>query len=576
MHVSFRWLRVRRQALALSLASVAILSLAVWTPLAQAQQPNAAAELAAGATLIRTAQPDANGFLFMPLPGPQPGENMGQFEGRKLRFRNDILRSLRSDLPLTGPEQLAVDGYFNNFEFKVLTQTTPDDLEQLPKRRFDLFKLYILQTKNSENHKKLIDLTLAMMQQIVMNNFHPLVRYNAMLIIGELNEQEVLRVGGSPTLPEPYAAALNFIIDRVEDKNTSDPVRVAALIGLVRHLEWEPFRRPENPIPAPTRALLVGSLIKLAEMKTPPDGRSAEGQLWMRRRAVECLGLAGAITAPANIVAPVEKILKDNTEPLNLRCIAALALGQMNIPVAQRMDSLELTRTLGTLAAAAIKTEFERLEAIDKLASEHNAVYATLGQGGGAVPGGFAGPGPGGPRGEGMGGAGPGPGRFPGEGFGGAGGAGHDLGPDPKAYRLDPVRKRLRYQLYCLQVGLGYPLDKAPQPGQAGPENPKRRGAQRIATIPAEKKAAEDMLTAINKLAEAIEKNKIDLVELKTTLKNEAKALEGVIAKVAPAAAAPAADPAGPAAAPAAPGAPMPKPMEEDLLGAPATPAKKP
>jgi hypothetical protein len=473
------------------------------------------------------------------------------------------LKNLRSELPLSGPEQLAIDGYFNNFEFKVLTQSTPEDLEQLPKRRFDLFKLYILQVKNSENHKKLIDLTLAMMQQIVMNNFHPLVRYNAMLIIGELNEQEVLRVGGSPTLPEPYSAALNFIIDRVEDPNTSDPVRVAALIGLVRHLEWEPFRKPENPIPAPTRNLMVASLIKLAEMKTPPNNRTAEGQLWMRRRAVECLGLAGVVTAPANIVAPVEKILKDNTEPLNLRCIAAQAMGQMNIPAAQKMDALELARTLGSLAAAAIKTEFDRLDAIDKLAEEHNAIYATLGAGGGGVPGGFGGPGPGG---EGF--RGPAPGRFGGEGIGGGlGGPADDFAPDPKAYRLEPVRKRLRYQLYCVQVGLGYPLDTANR------TNPKRQGAERIATLPAEKKAVKEVLDAVNKLAEAIEKNKIDLIELKTTLKNEAKALEGVIAKVTPAAAPAAA--ADPAAAPAAPGAPMPKP-EEDLLGGAAAPAATP
>jgi hypothetical protein len=552
MHVS------ARQVLAFSLGSFALLALSLGSPAARGQQP--AADLAASAQLIRTAQPDANGFLYMPLPGPAAGEALGAFEARKLRARNDMLRNLRSELPLDPATQSIVDNYFNLFEFKALTQTTPEDLEQLPKRRFDLFKLYILQVKNSENHKKLVDLTLAMMQQIVMNNFHPLVRYNAMLIIGDLNEQEVLRVGGTPTLPEPYSAALNFIVERVEDPRTSDPVRVAALIGLVRHLEWEPFRKPENPIPAPTRTLLVNALVKLAEMKTPPEGRSAEGQLWMRRRAVECLGLAGAVTATPNIIAPVEKVLKDNTEPLNLRFVAADALGQMNIPAAQRMDSMELTRTLGNLAVTAVKAEFTRLESMDKTAEEHNAIYATLGQGGAGA--GLAGPGfqRGG---EGFGGGPPG-----GEGLGGLGAGAAGFAPDPKAYRLDPVRKRLRYQLYCVQTGLGFPLDKTNQ------TTTKRRGAQRIATSPADKKAAEDVLTAVNKLAEAIEKNKIDLIELKSTLQNEAKALEGVIARVTPAPAAAPADPAAPMAGGAAAKPAAAAPAEEDLLGGGA-PAKK-
>ncbi len=529
----------------------------------EAQQPDPAA----GKQLIKSAERDANNYLFLPLPKPgvvdgKP-ETPGQFAIRINKFKSEMNKHLRSELPLGQAEQLMVDNYFNGYEFRVLTQTSPEDLAQLPERRFDLFKRYILQVKQADNHQKLIDLTLNMMQQIVLEEFHPVVRYNAMLIIGELNEQEVLRVGATPLPQEPYAAALPFIIERIEDAKTTDAVRVAALVGLVRHLEWEPFRAPSKPLPAGVRTSMINSLVKLAEMKTPPGKRTAEGQLWMRRRAIECLGLAGEVTATPQIIAPVEKILKDNTEPLQLRCVAAKALGEMNIPAGQKMDAADLTRTLGTLASLAIKNEFERLETIDKKEAEHNAVYAALsGTGGvGAFPGG--GPGMGGP---GIGGHA----RGMGEGMPGmAAGGPADFEPDPKGYRLDPVRRRLRYQLYCVQTGLGYPLDKA-----TGTPSTKRNGAQRIATLPAEKKAAEEVLTAVNKLADLIEKQKLDLIQLKTDLKNEAKVLEGVLAKASPA---PAAAPVVPAA-PAKPGdPPAPKPAagDEDLLGG-AAPAKKP
>lgn len=557
VHLSSHWLRAIPVCLAGLAGTFCALSFLAVVE-AEAQQP---ADPNAGKQLIKAAERDANNFLFLPLPKPAAGENRGQFEARKLKFRNEMLKNLRSELPLGQAEQVMVDNYFNGFEFRVLTQTTPEDLEELPKRRFDLFKLYVLQVKHAENHQRLVDLIMAMMQQIVMDEFHPLVRYNAMLIIGDLNEQEVQRVGATPLPLEPYAAALPFMIERIEDPKTPDTIRVASLIGIARHLEWEPFRSPAKPIPAGTRTMLINSLVKLAEMKTPPANRTAEGQLWMRRRAVECLGLAGAVQAAPNMITPVEKILKDNTETLQLRCIAAKALGQMNMPAGQKFDSLELTRTLGTLAATAIKTEFDRLEAMDKKAAEHAAVYATLGEGAGGAPGGARGyPGGGG---EGFAQRPP---QIGGEGFGQPGAG--DFGPDPKEYRLEPVRKRLRYQMYCVQTGLGYPLDKA----GAAPENPKRRGAQRIATAPAEKKAAEEVLAAVNKLADVIEKNKIDLIQLKTDLKAEAKALEGVVAKNAPApAAAPAADPA----APAAPGQPAAAPAADDLLGG-AAPGKKP
>jgi hypothetical protein len=535
---SARGLVSARSALATTLL-LGLIAAASVVATANAQDPAAAA-------LIASADPDKNGFLVLPLPQPQPGQTLGQFESLKLQRKNEVNRLLREDLPLDPANRLIIERYFNNYEFRILTQTAPEDLELLPKRRFDLFKLYILTCKHPDTHKLMIDLTLAMMQQIVQNKFHPIVRYNAMIVIGELNEQEVLRVGATPLLPEPYSAALNFMVERVDDQNTPDPIRVAAMVGVLRHLEWEPFRAQDNPIPAGTRTTMIAALTKLAEMKTPPAGRSQEGHEWLRRRAIEALGLASVTTALPNVIDTIDKVLKDTTEPLHLRCAAALAIGRANVPAAQKIDANELTRTLGVLATTTIKSEFDRLTKMNKAEEERRAVYEGTAASGA------------GPGGEGN----IGPRRFGGEGFGPAaqpGGEGiggpADVFEDPKAYRLEPVRKRLRYQLYCVQTGLGYPLDRAGAP----PANPPvRKGSQRIAGTPAEKKAAEDVLIAVNKLAEVIEKNKTDLAMLEKDLTAGAKALDAAVAKLA----------APPAAAPAQPNAANPVPAaDEDLIG---------
>ncbi|QDU26336.1 hypothetical protein ETAA8_14140 [Anatilimnocola aggregata] len=527
------------------------LGVCLWATSAPAQEappaPNA---------LIAAAEPDANGYLVLPLPKPGPGETLGAFESRKNQVKTKVMNALRAELPL-GENLLLVDRYFNNFEFRTLTQSTPEALEALPKARFDFFKYYIFVCKNQETHQEMIKLTFAMMQQIAMNNFHPVVRYNAMIMIGDLNEQEVLRVGATPLLPEPYAAAIPFMVDRISDPKTPDPVRIAALVGLIRHLEWEPFRAPEKPIPAGTRTTMLSTLIKLAETKDPPAGRTVVGQQWLRRRAIEALGLAGAVTAQPNAIATIEKVLKDTSEPTSVRCAAALALGRMNVPANHKIDANELARILAQLATSSVVGEFDRLAKMDSIEKEHQAVYARLGTG---IGGG----------GEGYGG-GVGGGQVPGV-DGGFGGAGQFQGEDPKAYRLDAVRKRLRYHLYCVQTGLGHPLDKAGTP----PNPANRKGVQRLATVPAERKTAEEMLAGVNRLADLVEKNKIDLWQLENDMRAESKSLAGAIARAIPA----------PAAAPANPGAPgQPAPMgvaptvkpaagDEDLLGG-AAPGKK-
>lgn len=514
-------------------------------PTTRAQQPQVDPELT---RMVQDAVPDADGNLVLPLRTAPVGKEKDFERAKSTRIRQ-VQTYLKSEEALSDADQAIVKGWFYTHEFRVLTQTSPKDLEQLPTLRFELFKQWIYPIKHNTNHKMMIDLTLGVMQQIVTNNFHPAVRYTAMLIIGDLNEQEVVKVGGSANwrTPEPYSAALPFIIDRIENANSPDPVRVAALLSLLRHLEFEPHRQKESPIPAGTRTQLVNALLKVANAKTPPAKRTAEGHLWLRRRAVEGLGLASVNTAQPEVVSAIDTILKDNTEPLQLRFAAALALGRTNLPVGFKVDVNELARTLGTLAATGIKTEFDRLDKMDKVEAEHREIYLGLTDAG--VPGGA---GPGVQRGAGEGGPGVQPGAV--------------LAPevDPKSYRLEPLRKKLRYELYCVQTGLGHVFEKA-APAVEGAA-PVRKGATNIAVTPAEKTAVKDILDVVNKVATSIEKNKIDYTLLKTEMKTGAKSLETTVAKFVPAAAAPAAPMPGVAPMP---GAPMPKPAApvDDLLG---------
>ena len=137
-----------------------------------------------------------------------------------------------------------------------------------------------------------------------------------------------------------------------------------------------------------------------------------------------------------------------------------------------------------------------------------------------------------------------------------------------KQYRLEPVRRRLRAQLYAVQLGLGFPLNKAnlsrpTGPAPTAPGTTLFRGCHQFATKPAERGYIEDLLTEINKIADVIEKTDTEMHSLRSALEPLIGNVERLAAKVVvPAAVAPAEeDPAAaelPAALPARPAAKAP------------------
>ena len=66
------------------------------------------------------------------------------------------------------------------------------------------------------------------MQKLAAGNYHPAVRVNAMLMIGDLN-----RVEQPPT---PLPEALTVMIAAVQSDQLSDAVRATAMVGIKRHV----------------------------------------------------------------------------------------------------------------------------------------------------------------------------------------------------------------------------------------------------------------------------------------------------------------------------------------------------
>ncbi|HEX5106627.1 MAG TPA: hypothetical protein VFV87_22560, partial [Pirellulaceae bacterium] len=432
-----------------------------------------------------------------------PSDRLASNKVEEARFRALVQSILLSRTPLE-ENRANFDAYYTWFAFPMMTQVSTEALQLLPERRNKFLRTELEVCSDARVHAHLVSLTLDQMSRVVQDNFHPAVRYNAMLLISCLNDQEVVRNGSERRLPEPMSRALPFILDQFRKPENSDAIKVAALIGLSRHLEWDPHRLdPATAIPAGLRTEIVNELLALAQMKDPPEGRDSEGQLWFRRRAIEALGFACFAKSDPGVAAAMDKLLTDESEPVSLRLTVAAAMGRMNYQAPVKLDTLATVKQLGYLALLACDDELNRVTKLKETETERVARIRgearTSSSGGGDgmdlyasgsdaasmetpdSPGGMYSP-----MGMGAGGY-------------GAGGTGSVTLQDPKAYRFDFVRRKIRAYLYCVQLGLTGGDDFDPQrtaviPATAANDaKPPSRGMYAFAKPGEEKKYASEV-----------------------------------------------------------------------------------
>jgi hypothetical protein len=413
-------------------------------------------------------------------------------ERKELGSRTSRVRGVLSGaVPFAGNEA-AFEEYYVKYLFPSWTLTDDEHLGALAKDR-DRFLTIDLGKSTGAVHDKLVELTNTKMSQIAQDpDLHPGVRYNAVLVLGALNAKEADRV--ARTNPEPLPKAFPVLAGLFQNAEESDAVRVAALLGILRHLEWDDYRVTTSKLAADEKAAIVQQLIALAQTTEPPAGRSLEGHTWMRRRALEGL-MYFSLAGPSQEIAGVlEKLIADEAEPIALRCTAADIMGRLNYK-APVLPAAEINgKELGLLALAACDAELTRLENEEKLASLRTKMPSQYGSGvaagmpgmmGGMMSGQAGVPPPGmmGASGSApptmdssmmqgmMGGAGGGKGKKKtSKSKGKAGGSPIDMmmggmpsavprlgapKADNKSYRMDYLRRRLRSWLYAVQVGLG-------------------------------------------------------------------------------------------------------------------------
>jgi hypothetical protein len=257
--------------------------------------------------------------------------------------------------------------YFQKYYFPAMTRNSPNDLADLGKLRIDLFKKYLWGTTNAELQSHLTDMAYKAMVKIISNqqapNYHPAVRYNAILVIGLLDDQYAIESGANPRPPKPHAGAAKVLTKVVELSTTSTrfppPVVLGALIGLERQTKYHQSLTPEAV------KAMSAELLKFVNQDKPIQGMDADAFAWLQLRAASALANLGSLGEKNAVHDSLIKFIA-KSKSLDDRCSAAGLLGSFKYENV-KLDGSATTDALFKLTSDLSAEELKRAQDYERL-----------------------------------------------------------------------------------------------------------------------------------------------------------------------------------------------------------------
>ncbi len=451
------------------------------------------------ATPLATAQ-QAWGPPYKTIPLPDKFKGKGRAISQAKLVKEGVLQGR---LVLDEKREEFVSWY-RDYQFRRLT--LPEFFHEIDKIRDDLMK-DLRGARSPDVHQFLIDTYFTYASKICTENYYPAARVNSMLLIAGLNQlEENARTQPQPT---PYARALTFMLQQLQDGRQLDGVKAVALVGIRRHVRLALANPRYTFSPAQRDAILTVTRSLIAQ-REPPAGRTASGHAWMQRRAMESAVLVADLNKDTAILQDLAAILNEDEADPSLVCATARAVGHLRVPRGIKYDAVPLAQRIGKHVVMVVDREADRI-AKKKEAGADSQIPEGYG---GMMDDMAGGGGPDGPDG--------------GEDSGGYYGSGDDADDgdaDKKSTKEAPkspedvtrMRRILKYQFTCLLAGL------------TGPDRAKNFGLVALSASDNAKQAEiAKIATAIQAILAATDPEDPD-----TTFANEDEVLKSVQQKLA-------------------------------------------
>ena len=236
-------------------------------------------------------------------------------------------------------------------------------IERVRKRMRELLLAEITDQKAAEDAIKTFSTFLEAL--VNKDEADPVVRVNAMLLIGEL--QGVSR--------EPWPPAAPLLATAFANTKLSDAIRIAAGVGLARHVEATKGLAEEQQ-----RIGSVATPAILSILKSSGSPESAVETDWLVSRSLAILPLLGPLSP--EMALEIVRILGDGQRSINVRVRAAAALA-IGGGEQSKIDGAAAIKSIGPLAIALLESEIA--------VAERSQFDRQPGGVPGGVPGGFPG-----------------------------------------------------------------------------------------------------------------------------------------------------------------------------------------
>jgi hypothetical protein len=280
-----------------------------------------------------------------------------------------------------------VNAFFTKYYFPAMTRTGPEDLANLGKMRYDLFDRYLRRTNNEQLQRDITQMAYRALGPIAVRTnptYHPAARYNAVLVIGLLDEQYAIEQGANRRPPKPLLEATEFltkIIANPDNPVVTPALVVGAFVGLERHAQYR------EAIPPETLNKMIDAALKMARREEPLDDVSLEVFRWIRLQAARTLAKLGIVGPEGKIHEALLALVGDSKLGVDNRCAVASQLANIKYEgatvdgqsTADRMFSL--ARDLSTDEKRRAK-EFEDIR-IGVSAGGTRSLYGGMREGGG-------------------------------------------------------------------------------------------------------------------------------------------------------------------------------------------------
>jgi hypothetical protein len=242
--------------------------------------------------------------------------------------KSAVLQILRSG---TISDRKEFEDYFKKSFFPQFENST-GSLDKFFRLRGQL-RVFLVTAKSGAAHDELNRMVLTKMKTIVAGKGETGAKVNALLVIGELNEND------EPLKVKPLDEAFPLLWAVVRAAQFKDELKIPAMIGIERF-------GAAGAIPPATKDAVSKWMLDLVKQPTPPANRSPEVHNWMRRSAAQVLAKLGSPGPNNSVLNALTAIAEDPKARPTLRCDMVQLIGQLKYPTGAKVDLKALSNSM--------------------------------------------------------------------------------------------------------------------------------------------------------------------------------------------------------------------------------------